>query len=391
MANIHRFLRSISPNDMRAHLRLNGMAEPPGVKWNAEPDEFCKSFLTAGEDFPDQERTRLFAEIERITDMSDEVGQAAILGLPDWQERLGMIDGAHRRAHWLYVQSREAFRQAEEIRYAEENQNAQRLWDGFVGPLMVEVKADKALVAEFRSEIGQLLGAGRVYVETFGRIRRRKGEPDRGIKQITIYSEDVPEDEVVFSDGGGVSNQARKPVRETAIIYEPESGTIEVVGRVCKIRENIAALFARILLGVEISGERLPPRRIDLMPLLYTERLAHDEADGIARVKMTMLALSTFDGRLNQRFETPFSDPETLHVALANEYGHRSPLTMQARPWMARIEVQLEPELGRKSGKKINIGLCVPNKCSLRGKTENERLLLNKYLRRWGLLRGADA
>ena len=72
------------------------------------------------------------------------------MALAEWRDRLGQIEGAHRRAHWLYVQSRDAFRQAEEIRYADENQNAQRLWDGFVGPQLLELKNDPQIVGQFK-------------------------------------------------------------------------------------------------------------------------------------------------------------------------------------------------------------------------------------------------
>jgi hypothetical protein len=61
--------------------------------------------------------------------MTDEPGQAALLALPDYREQLPTIEGAHVRAPWLYVQSREAFRRAEEIRYADANREAQRLWE----------------------------------------------------------------------------------------------------------------------------------------------------------------------------------------------------------------------------------------------------------------------
>lgn len=389
MANIHRFLRSISPEDMRLHFEQSGIPEPANMNWGAAPEEFCKGFLKAVDTLSDQARIQLFADIDRISDMSDEVGQAALMALVDWRERLCAIEGAHRRAHWLYVQSKEAFRQSEEIRYADENQNAQRMWDGFLGPRLVDLKTDDTSLAEFRAELAKQLGADRVHVEIFGRVRYREGEPNREIKQVTIYSEDVPEDEIVFS-GTGVRNQARKPVRETAIIYEPASGTIEVVGRARKMREKIAAEFAKKMLGVAISGEKLPPRRVDLTPLLYSDQLSCEPTVGVARIKLTMLALSTLDGRLKQKFEVPFSDSESLHAALASEFGTRNPLSAQIRLWMARIEVQFEPEAGRRMGKKINITLCTPNKCNLRGKTEKERLFLNRYLREWGLLRGAD-
>jgi hypothetical protein len=212
--------------------------------------------LKAVDELPEQKLVQLLADIDRISDMTDEVGQAALMALAEWRDRLGGIEGAHRRAHWLYVQSREAFRQAEEIRYADENQNAQRLWDGFVGPRLLEAKNDPQIIEQFKDALRGLLGVGRVHVEIFSRVRNRTDEPEREIKQITVYSEDVPVDEVVFAMVG-VKNQARKPVRETAITYEPNSGTIEVVGSVKALREQVAGLFAEKLLGVR-SERRAP-------------------------------------------------------------------------------------------------------------------------------------
>jgi hypothetical protein len=173
--------------------------------------------------------------------------------------------------------------------------------------------------------------------------------------------------------------------------YEPGSGTIEVVGRVKALREQVASLFAERLLGVDLSGERLPPRRVDLSPLLEPITFAVEPQDGIARVKLTRLVISALDDSLTQRFEVPFADDKTLYEVLDNEYRTENPLRNQPRPWMARIEIQFEPEPGRTRGKKFNVVLCLPTKCNLRGKTEKERLLLNRYLKAWGLLRGAEA
>lgn len=389
MSNLYRFVRSASPQDLRSHLSQRDVPVPANLNWGAPAEEFSQGFLKAVNELPEQKLIQLIADIDRISDMTDEVGQAALMALAEWRDRLGQIEGAHRRAHWLYVQSLDAFRQAEEIRYADENQNAQRLWDGFVGPRLLELKNDRQIVDQFKEGLRGLLGAGRVYVEIFGRVRGRSGEPDREIKQITVYSEDVPVDEVVFTTVG-VKNQARKPVRETAITYEPGSGTIEVVGRVKALREQVASLFAEMLLGVDLSGERLPPRRVDLSPLLDPITFTVEPQDGIARVKLTRLVISALDGSLTQWFEVPFADDKTLHEVLDDEYGTENPLRNQSRLWMARIEIQCEPEPDRKRGKKINAILCLPAKCNLRGKTEKERLLLNRYLKAWGLLRGQE-
>jgi hypothetical protein len=390
MSNLQRFIRSVSPKDLRRHLSQSGIPIPANLNENVPPEDFSQAFLKAVDDLGEQERIQLLADIDRISDMADEVGQAALMALAEWRDRLATIDGAHRRAHWLYVQSRDAFRQAEEIRYADENQNAQRLWDGFVGPRLVELKNDPLIIDQFRGALRPLLGAGRICVEIFGRVRSRSGEPDREIKQITVYSDDVPVDEVVFT-AVGAKNQARKPVRETAITYEPGSGTIEVVGRVKALREKVAGLFAEKLLGADLSGERLPPRRVDLSPLLEPITFAVEPRDGIARVKLTRFVMSALDGSLTESFEVPFADDGTLHDVLDDKYGTENPLRNQSRPWMARIEFQFEPDPGRKRGKKINVVLCLPTRCNLRGKTERERLLLNRYLKAWGLLRGAEA
>jgi hypothetical protein len=156
------------------------------------------------------------------------------------------------------------------------------------------------------------------------------------------------------------------------------------------LREQVASLFAEKLLGVDLSGERLPPRRVDLSPLLDSITFAVEPEDRIARVKLTRLVVSAFDGSLTQWFDVPFADDETLYEVLDDEYGVENPLRTQVRPWMARVEIQFEPEGDRNRGKKINVVLCSPSKCNLRGKTERERLLLNKYLKAWGLLRGAE-
>ena len=103
-----------------------------------------------------------------------------------------------------------------------------------------------------------------------------------------------------------------------------------------------------------------------------------------------MLTLSTLDGRFTQRFEVPFDEMGSLHAAVANQYGSRNPLQARLRPWMARIDIQFEPAKGRSKGKKINVSLGIPHKCNLRGKTARERLILDRYLRTWGLRREAD-
>jgi hypothetical protein len=389
MASLSRFVRSVRPQDFRAHLEINRIIAPEGVDWSAPAEHVAEQFLQSLERLSDDHRDRLIADAERISAMTDEPGQAALLALPDYREQPPTIEGAHARAHWLYVQSREAFRRAEEIRYADENREAQRLWDGFVGPRLRDVNTGPQSDERFRQQLRDILKCGRVFLEPLMRMRGHADEPARLIQQIAIYNEGLPSDDLRF-DGDRIEPFTRRPVIETVIIYEPDSGTIEVIGSIKKLRERLAKAFAETKLGVAIPAERLPRRRFDLTPLLDPQHvLAVDPSDGIARVKLTMLMLSNWDNGLTQQFQIPFEDNETtLHEALAAQYGTQNPLLSSLRPVCARIDVRFQPLPGQRTGKKVSVTITSANKCNLRGKTAQERLILDRYLRDWGIYRG---
>lgn len=366
------------------------IAVPEALDWAAAPEHIAEQLLRSLDRLSDAERDRLITDAERISAMTDEPGQAALLALVDYRERLLAIEGAHARAHWLYVQSRDAFRRAEEIRYAEENREAQRLWDGFVGPRLMDVRSDPETDERFRGQLRDILECGRVSLAPLMRMRGHAGEPTRLIQQIAIYNEGLPSDDLRFEGDDHVVPFTRRPVIETVLVYEPDSGTIEIIGSVKKLRERLAKAFAETKLGVAIPGARLPRRRFDLTPLLDPGHvLTFDPNDGVARVKLTMVMLSNLDNSLTHRFEIPIEGNEMkLHEAVAAQYGPRNPLLSSLQPIGARIEVRFQPLPGQRIGKKVSVIFSAANKCSLRGKTAQERLILDQYLRDWGLYRG---
>ena len=389
MASLSRFVRSIRPQDFQTYLHIRRIAVPDGIDWKAPHNEFATRWLRSLDQLTDDERDRLTADAERISAMTDEAGQAALLALGDHGQELQAIEGAYARAHWLFVHAPDAFRRAEEIRYADENRNALRLWDGFVGPRHRPLRSDAGTDERFRAQLREILKSGRVVLEPLTRMRGEGDRKARPVEQIAIYNQGLPADDLRF-DGETVVAFTHRPVIETVIVYEPESGTIEVIGSVKKLRERIARVFADIKLGVPIPGERLPRRHFELTPLLDPgHALATDPADRIARVGLTMLTLASWYDGLTHRFEIPFEEgASSLHAELAAAYGADNPLLSSLRPICARIDIRFQPLADQRRGKKISMVLSTPNRCNVRGKTEQERLLLEKYLRAWGLLRG---
>lgn len=379
MASLARFLRCIRLDDLKRHLAIldDALGE-------AFPETTPLNVAWLHGHLSNAQYDRLVAEAERVAAMTDEVGQTAMLALPYLPIQLASIDGAYNRAYALFLADRKQFRRAEEIRYADENQNAQRLWDAFVGPVGCGSTIGADRLNAFKEKLRPILSKDRIHIDEFERSRQEADGSMAGVIQVTIYSEDVPEDEIVFNEEE-LLNRTRKPVRETTIIYEPDTGTIEIVARQRRAREEIATLFASIVLGNEIKGERLPRRRIDLFPLLDVHTFPTLPGDGIARVKLTRLVCSTNDDRLLQMFQVPFKDETSLYDVVKDQYGDDNPLDGDLNPWSARIEVQFEPEPDAKTGKKIAFTLTHPNKCSLRGKTARERQILSGHLRAWGL------
>jgi hypothetical protein len=383
LTNAH-IVRTARPVDLIAHLDRHNVVHA------LSPASSSSQFVRQLAAIPDARAAeRLAIELERVHNMADEVGHTAMLALPEWRARLEEIDGAYARAHWLFLESPEAFRQAEEIRFAEQNQNSVRLWDGFIGPRRREVSASEESVAAFKEQLRAVLGIEKIWIEKFQRSRQRGEMSDRLVTQLTVYSEGPPIDELEFADDL-LRNRSRRPVRETAIVYEADSGTIEIISQHKEIRRTIATQFAKTLLHAELSGETLPRLRLDLSSLIDNHPFPTLPEDGIEKVKLTMLTLSSSDQRLTQQFAIKFKDPETLQEILDERYGESNPLEGDLYPWKARIEVLFEPAESRKRGKKITVDLTNPNKCNLRGKTDRERIILNKYLQYWGLRIGDE-
>jgi hypothetical protein len=113
---------------------------------------------------------KLAADLEKASAMSDPIGQAAMLALPDWRAELLQIEGAFARAHWLLLKSPEAFRNAEEIRYVDENQNSQRMWTGFLAPKRLEADTGSNQLEAIATALREAFGAGRFHIETIERL-----------------------------------------------------------------------------------------------------------------------------------------------------------------------------------------------------------------------------
>lgn len=161
---------------------------------------------------------------------------------------------------------------------------------------------------------------------------------------------------------------------------------IEVVAKQKIKRGDLAKVFARILLGHNIGGERIPLRHYDLSVFRTERDFATDPEDGIVDVRPRLVKFEPFDGSTFITIEAR-TDQETVHAAARRMFGERDPFVaggVRIREVMLAVTFRSDAENPR--GRTVLIKLRHPNGCDLKDKTEKERKIGEKYLRRWNIL-----
>jgi hypothetical protein len=347
----------------------------------------------------DTDRTgaaELRSALERIDQLGGEPGDRAMIAACgadlDLCHELEQQPNAHQRALWLLHHQPERFEYAEGIRHTDHFYQGRR-WSGYSGPrgLWPELK-DSALTffkMRLTETFRQLNRAGRnVVIETFERGPTNRGRHGEGrVFQIQAYLEGMPATSNEFAETKVVRRNVR-PAIEVALVYAPDSGAIDVVADGGgKPREAVAKAFAEELLPV---GDRLQPvklRQLDLSGLAVPQSFPVDPADGIEGVRLTTLRVAPNGPEGHITLVVGAKARQTLHEMAKSWFGASDPLVRRPSILRARLAIKLSPMPGKSRGRTLTVELSVPFGCNLRDQSDLERLIGEKYLRRWGLVR----
>jgi len=361
------------------------LSEP--VQWNGNNAAILRPLLRAVNALTDREREIIRADAERVDRMASEVGQAAIMAVaaPVQQQTLRTIETRHARALWLFLNDSARFERAEDAAFFD-NARLSRTWDGFTAPAGLGVQRDPAHIQALAEEVQTLFDEGsKVKVEVFDRTRPDADNHPHQLIQVTVFREGLPDCPLVFQ-GDELERLIYRPVHELAFTYEPASGVIEVVAKQRMKRGDLAKVFARALLGHNIEGGRIPLRHYDLSVFMDEREFATDPDDGIVDVRPRLVKFEPFDGRTFVTIEAR-TEEETVHAAARRMFGERDPFVAGgARIREVVLAVTFRPDATNPRGKTISIKLRHPNGCDLKDKTEKERKIGEKYLRRWEIL-----
>lgn len=385
MPSIARFIRNTPADALRSYFEAVGLPLSQPVNWNGAEAEVVTPLLRAVDAMSEVDRARVLLDADRITAMADEVGQSAILGVVSKRVVIEALRNGHERALWLFLNDRIAFQRAEEARYSDERRQG-RMWDGFVIPPGLRVNETPGSIAALKAAVGKQFGSQHVEIDLFRRTRPTFEDGDSDLIQVAIYRDGAADDFLEFENGNLV-RRPRRPVYEAALTYEPATGVVEVVAPERESRAEIARIFARELLSAEFKGEKIKLRRYDLSVLFRPFDFPSDPDDGIESVQVKLLRLMPIDSP-GERYtlESLRKATQSIWDAAAGRFGDSNPLDGGYLITQVRLTIRFHAAPADGGGRTLPVTITMPNGCDLKGKTDRERLIGQKYLRCWGFL-----
>ena len=356
---------------------------------NSDDSAILPRLLRAVETLGEAERERIHSDAGRVDTMADEVGQTAIMAVatPAQWERLRDIETLHARALWFFLNDPGRFHQAEHTAFFD-NARRGRTWDGFQISPGLTVNRDGARLRALADKVQSFFREGKkVRIEVFDRTRPGAEGHQHQLIQVTVYREGLPSGQTVFEgENLELGLLVFRPVCELAFTYEPSSGIIEVVAQQKLKREDLVKLFAAALLDQPIEGKRIPLRHYDLSVFMAEREFLTDPQDGIIDIRLRLVRFEHHDSRSLVTIEARH-EKDTVHAVARQIFEDHSPFTVGDFDIRAVVlAVKFRPDKFNSRGKTLVVKLRHPNGCDLKDKTDKERKLGEKYLRRWGIL-----
>ncbi|MEI8396805.1 MAG: hypothetical protein WCF85_18885 [Rhodospirillaceae bacterium] len=128
-------------------------------------------------------------------------------------------------------------------------------------------------------------------------------------------------------------------------------------------------------------------RQFDLSVFMAEREFPTDPQDGIVDVRLRLVKFVHHESRNLVTIEAR-NEGETVHAAARGMFHDRNPFTVgDFDICEVVLAVKFRPDRFSARGKTVAVKLRHPNGCDLKDKTDKERKLGEKYLRRWGVLK----
>ncbi len=315
------------------------------------------------------------------------------------------------RMLWLYVEYPMVFCEAEEARYAIEYRMAPKVYSGFTGKpgiVLVVTEESKAKLADHIASLMQLKSSD-IAVTDFVRVAQTnfvvdedEGEDEDEVESaavaVTLYqftvaiNKDADSYETVVD--GTIKTKYIVPCERIRLTYEPASGFIEVYFKIYNLHKDICRAFADAIMGLDISGDRLPIRSFDL-DSFKKPRDFPSQGEPIGSVLVTHIRVEQkhFAAEGSESRQRAFSnyldirvnrnEGRTIWAAALGDFGIDDLTPYEITQIKLLIDI---PKKGERRKHGLPVQIKQPGGCSNGRMSNEERELRDRMLRHWGII-----
>jgi len=385
---ISRVIKNLPVASLEAYFTAVHSTAVEDLDWKEEASVVKKELFGVTENINGEILALLTSDAARIDSLTDELGQNILKHFvrDNELEEYFALENEYDRVLWLFLKDSGRFLQVEDSWYTDTKRQG-RMWEAFVGPEKASISTDTQHLEEFKAKLMELFRAvGNIKVDVYDRMRTDGEENEVEIIQIMVYREDLPATQLAFENNDLVSKIVR-PVKEVALTYEPESGYIEIVAEGKEHRKAITKLFSENLLQSPIDGGKIPLKQYDIQKLLNPVVLSFDPEDGIESVKVTLLKVNPPNSNNSVTLDVATKEERSIYDLSKEYFGDNDPLKSGFRLNQVRISIKFMPDQESRRGKILHVKIREPNGCDLKSKSQKEKLIGDKYLDRWELVK----
>ncbi len=387
---IKKFIRNMPEEDLKPFLDGYDLDLPKDFKWQKDSKKYHSHLFDSIWNVKDEHQANLFEIIERIHEMIDELGQAALHSQPTIasNDNFHNLKSDHARCLWA-IQNHPLEFQKAEFCASSDYKRKSREWSSFVAPKAREIHNTKENIEEFKQlALKHFNISKRIEVDLFDRIKTDHHGKEIAVFQLVAYHDGSHKSVQTF-EKEKVVTKFISSVNEFSISYEPHSGIIEVISDSKENRSKLAKAFANAFLKSEDEVGEIMLKKYDLSKLrsAYDFMKDVDAKDLIDEVKVTMLKLGTASGKNSTTLEAPFTSQLTVYEFATKSFANNNPLLNPAfEIRRAILSIRFKSTDKKLHGELLHVAITYPNGCNLKDRSEKQKMIGNKYLERWGLM-----
>ena len=384
---IKKLIRNTPEENLQDFLITHNLNLPDDFEWEIKNKNYHNHLFASIWNFDDLKKQDLFDGIERVHNMSDELGQSALCAVIGNHATFLSQKGEYARSLWVYMNHPENFRIAEH-HASHDYKRKSKEWNAFVGPKNREVHQSEKHISEFEELVLNHIDISKkLKIEFCNRVKFDNFGNEMTICVLMAFHDGLPKSLQAF-DENEVVTKYFSPAEEFSISYDPDSGLIEVISNSKDNRAFLAKKFANIFLKTANENFEIKLKQYHLSQFRSYQDLMTgvDAKDMIDDIKVTLLKLKPLNSKNSTTIESPFSESKTIYEIAKDWYAGNNPLSGSFEIKKVRLSIKFKPDNKNPRGKLIHINITDPNGCDLKDRTEKEKLIGSKYLERWGIV-----